>query len=340
VVRVSDVYDEFSYGILDPTAIRDFLAYAYTSWQTPTVAYVLLVGDGTYDYRNYQGFNQPPGIPTYLLPTPVLGETGSDNWYACVSGDDYLPDLHIGRLPAANAAGVTQMVSKTLNYMQAPSPGAWNQDVLFVADNADSAGNFPYSSNELVNGYLPPAYTPHKVYYGIAPHLTQPATTAAITGTVNDGCLLVNYIGHGAVYLWASEKLLYCYTSPPRCDFNDLRNGGKLPFVVSMTCMDGYYIHPDPAFVSLAERWLLKEDGGGVAAFAATGMGVASGHDVMNRRLFTAIFTDMLALGPATTEAKLALGGAWRDLVETYHLFGDPALTLHLPVVAADVRRP
>jgi len=330
VARLSDVYDEFAYGIADPTAIRDFLAHAYAHWQPPQLAYVLLVGDGTYDYRNYTGFDAPTKIPPYMVATPYLGETGSDNWYACVSGDDYLPDLHIGRLPAATAVEVDIMVNKVLDYAQSPPSGTWNQDVLFVADNADSAGDFAAYSEALVNSYLPPTYTPHKVYYRIT-HMNQPAATAAITGTVNDGCLLVNYIGHGAIYLWAHEQLFICYSL--RCDFDGLNNHGRLPFVASMTCMDGYYIHPSPAFVSLAERWLLRDAGGAVAAFAADGMGLASGHDYMNRGLFTAIFTDTLPLGPATTASKYFLvgqtGSTYRDLVETYHLFGDPALTLY-----------
>jgi hypothetical protein len=333
VVRISDVYDEFGYGIFDPTAIRDFLTHAYDNWQAPQLTYVLLVGDATYDYRDYRGFGVPPNIPTYLLPSPFIGEAGSDNWYACVSGDDHLPDLHIGRLPAGSAAQLDVMVDKILDYAQNPAPGTWNQEVLFVADDKDAAGDFAAYSDVLVNGYLPPAYTPNKVYFKIT-HTTQPSVTAAITGTINTtGTLLINYIGHGAIFSWAHERLFMCYGS--RCDFDGMNNGGKLPFVVSMTCADGYYVHPDPAFTSLAENWLLKDGGGGVATFAATGLGVASGHDWMNRGLFTAIFTDTQALGPATTESKLYMhnqtGGGYQDLVETYHLFGDPALPLNLP---------
>ena len=51
-VRLTDVYDEFSWGVRDPVAIRDFLKYAYENWQGPP-KYVLLVGDGDYDYRNH-----------------------------------------------------------------------------------------------------------------------------------------------------------------------------------------------------------------------------------------------------------------------------------------------
>ncbi|MBU1877946.1 MAG: hypothetical protein KJ734_03250, partial [Chloroflexi bacterium] len=253
LVPISDVYDEFSYGVFDPTAIRDFLAYAYANWQTPQLAYVLLVGDATYDYRDYKAFDRLPGVPVHLLPTPVLGETGSDNWYACVSGTDYLPDLHIGRLPANSTAQVDVMVNKTLDYAQSPPAGTWNQDVLFVADNADSGGPFDYYSDLLVNGYIPPTINPIKVYYKIT-HSTQKAATYAITTTVNSGALLVNYIGHGGWNVWTGEKLLYCVEGS-RCDFGEMVNGGKQPFVVSMTCLDGYFLEPNPAKAAMAERW-------------------------------------------------------------------------------------
>jgi hypothetical protein len=85
----------------------------------------------------------------------------------------------------------------------------------------------------------------------------------------------------------------------------------------------------------MAERWLLREGGGGIATYSATGLGLASGHDYLNRGLFTAIFTDTMALGPAVTASKLFIysrtGDSYRDLVETYHLLGDPALSLYVP---------
>ena len=53
IVRISDVYNQFSYGLMDVVAIRDFLKYAYQNWQAPAPSYVVLLGDGNYDYRNY-----------------------------------------------------------------------------------------------------------------------------------------------------------------------------------------------------------------------------------------------------------------------------------------------
>ena len=100
VVDVQDIYDEFSGGLLDPHAIRDFIRYAYVNWPGPPPAYVLLVGDGTYDFLNNEGYNVKTFIPPFLANVdPVMGETAADNRYVTVVGDDAMPDLHLGRLP-------------------------------------------------------------------------------------------------------------------------------------------------------------------------------------------------------------------------------------------------
>jgi hypothetical protein len=100
MVKVQDVYDEFNFGLLDPQAIRDFLAYAYHNWQPPAPTFVLLVGDGTFDPLNYLGDLRPEFIPPYLADVDYwIGETAADNRYVSVSGDDFLPDMALGRLP-------------------------------------------------------------------------------------------------------------------------------------------------------------------------------------------------------------------------------------------------
>ena len=145
-VDVQDIYDEFSAGRIDPQAIRDFLTYAYHYWngggQPPQ--YVLLVGDGHYDYTGVSGTPLPNLIPPYLVYVdPWLGETAADNRYVSVDGpDDYVPDMAIGRLPANTITDVVTIVSKTLAYEAAPMSD-WQRRVVYVADNcADAAGNF------------------------------------------------------------------------------------------------------------------------------------------------------------------------------------------------------
>ena len=88
VIDVQSIYDEFNSGIFDPKAIHDFLDYAYQNWQSPAPQYVLLVGDGNYDPRNYKAYNETVFIPPYLLPVdPCITETASDNRFVTVNGE-------------------------------------------------------------------------------------------------------------------------------------------------------------------------------------------------------------------------------------------------------------
>lgn len=334
VVDVQNVYNEFSDGIFDPEAIRSFLAYAYENWARPAPSYVLLVGDGNYDFKNNTGRGEPSFIPPYLANIDLWnGEAPADNRYVCVSGNDVLPDMHIGRLPVKTAAEAAALVAKIIGYEQNPPTGQWNQRVVFLADNADSAGDFAQYSDILVNGYLPAPYQAERIYLGVTHPYQNPAVTARTTfiNVINQGSLLVNYIGHAGVLLWASESLFGTAYVP------QLANSGRLPLVVTMACSDGYFVLPSDAsydFSSTSERLVRAPTTGAIASWAATGLGLAYYHDFLNRGLFEAIFFDNATrLGPATMQGKFYLyahtsGGS--DQIEQYTLFGDPALALDI----------
>ena len=87
-VDIEDIYDEFNYGVFNPQAIRDFLAYAYQNWQAPAPVYVLLLGEASYDYRNLLGIGRVNYVPTQMIETILLGETASDNWLVAFNGDE------------------------------------------------------------------------------------------------------------------------------------------------------------------------------------------------------------------------------------------------------------
>lgn len=126
VADVQDVYDEFGYGVVGAHPIHDFLDFAFYHWQGLRPAYVLLVGDGHYDPKNYLGYGRVSYIPPYLVPVdPWIGETSADNRYVTLEGDDTFPDLSIGRLPVNSAAEAAVVVAKTLQYEQSPAPGDW-----------------------------------------------------------------------------------------------------------------------------------------------------------------------------------------------------------------------
>lgn len=325
-VGYQDVLDEFNYGVLDSQAVQNFLAYAYQNWATPP-SYVLAVGDGSFDPRDNWGLGQVNYIPPYLAQVdPWLGETAADNRFVTVSGTDNFPDMFFGRLPANSEAETQAMVEKILAYEQAWPPQDWSRRLLFVADNPDIAGQFHELSETVANQYTPPFYSRQKVYLGVT-H-TYPAARAEILAALDEGRLIVNYIGHSSIQWWAQEGLFGID------DVFAMNNAGRLPLMMPMTCLDGYYHSPSaPGFFrdSLSESLVRVPAVGAIASFAPTGFGVASGHDWLNQGFYQAVFQDGITqVGAAALQAKLNLylNSSWLDLLDTYLVLGDPALRL------------
>lgn len=336
VVDPQEVYDAFGYGIVSPYAIRAFLAYTQANWVAPAPSYALLVGDGHRDPKNYEGFGRENFMTPFLVWADAnLGETSSDNRYVSFDGEgDLLADMIIGRLPVNTAADVTAMVNKILAYEALePNSAAWQKQVLFVADDLPYFANL---SDFLSNYYVVPSeFSPVKVYQGVAPYETLALARAGVQAGINTGKLFVNYIGHGTTSQWADSKPnlgepkggLFYYADIPL-----LTNNGKPPIVLGMTCWEGYYINPNPLTASptseaLAELFTRKPLGGALASWSASGTAVSTGHFSLNAGFFEAYFNDGVGtLGEATQAGKLALWatGYALDLLETYHLFGDP----------------
>ena len=335
VVDVQDIYDEFSGGRRDPHAIRSFLAYAYAHWVPPAPTYVLLVGDGHYDFKDYLGNGLPNLIPPYLAYVdPWMGETAADNRYVSLVGNDVLADMFLGRLPVNSPQEATAVVDKVLAYRQV-KPADWQGQVLFVADNADGAGNFAALSDEIANFYLPAYYTADKVYLGVNYPYENPAVTAraAILQALNSGRLLLNYVGHGAIYFLAAERLLQAG------DVDSLSNGHALPVLLSWSCYAGLYSLPYPSSPALGEVWVRAPNRGAIAAWVPTGLGLAWAHHDMNKGVFEALFLGRFpTLGQAALAGNLRLYAAAPSMgyqLETYVLLGDP--TLEVPVLPTDL---
>jgi len=352
VVDLDEVFNQFTDGLYHPIAIKAFLKYAYFNWQSPAPAYVLLVGDGHWIFKNYNitNYGSPAYAPIYMPPylvwvDPWQGEVDSSSLLAAVAGDDILPDLAIGRLPVNSAEEMNIVVSKTLAYEQA-APQDWQRRLMFVADNTpDAAGDFVAMSEQAINQYAPKSYAIDRIYQNNfqcpdSSYLTDTLrwcskVNYAITSTLNQtGALLVNYVGHGSTSRWSGEQILVNANVPT---FDNL---DRLPIILSLTCLDGYWSHPDVAHnSSLMETLLRAPKGGDVASFSPTGLGVATGHDVLQRGFYAAAFTDgVQRFGAATLAAKAELfaAGYDLDLVSTFTLFGDPAL--RLPTYALDLQ--
>lgn len=335
VVDVQNIYDEFGFGLATPHAIRDLMRYAYQNWQT---SYLVLLGDGTYDPKNY--LNE--GVVSYLTPylgfvDPWLGETATDNWFVAVSGEDILPDLHLGRLPANTLGEAQVMVDKIIAYEET-SGVEWAKRLTFVAGqqpDPKGAGNFHSVSDAVIDEVVPPLFDISRVYLGTIPGSTCATGTVCeqqLVQMINSGTLLVNFIGHGSMIQW--ESIL------TRSSIGSLSNAGALPVMLPMTCLDGYFIQarsPTTPYLdnpSLSEVLVRAPGKGAVASWGPTGLGVAYGHDQLNRGFLEALLVEGIPeLGPATYAGKLTLYTAGYSLeqIEEYTIFGDPALRIKSP---------
>jgi hypothetical protein len=346
VIDVEDILDEFSYGIETPEALLDFFTYAYTNWTPPAPQYVILVGDSTRNPKN----NPDPSlgldtvttyIPTYLTFTEHMGETATDEWFVRVSGDDAISDLYLGRLPAKSAEEAEDMVNKILAYEANLNTKSWEKNVLLLADDQRDGPEYEYEAifeimNDDVAALLQAAMNdPTKGY--LNDYFDADVLKAETIAQINSGTFMVNYSGHSSIQRLANHKVTYeniFNTS----DVDLLTNSGMYPLFVGMGCLSGHFVYPeDWNYPSLAEALLRAEDKGAAAAFMSTGLTTTEGQHILDTALVDAIFNqDVRVLGQAVSSAKQILmangGSLYEEVYETFLLFGDPAMTLRVPL--------
>ncbi|MDP3940047.1 MAG: C25 family cysteine peptidase, partial [Deltaproteobacteria bacterium] len=337
VVDVQDVYDEFGHGDPDPRAIRDYLAWQYAQGGDPRLRYVLLVGDASYDERNYLGQPNRNFVPSKLLDG-TFTERSSDNWFASFLGDDSLPDVALGRLPVKSAAELDSLVAKIAGYAAQPLSQEWQARALLVADDgfrdfhAGEAAIFEGASDAMV-AQLPPNFDPLKLFLSDIPEVEQQTVARqVIIDTLNAGALTAVYTGHGAITLWADEVIFRA------SDLALLRNADRLPFVMVLNCLNGLF--SAPLGDALGESMLLKENAGAAAFFAPTGVSPIGGQDIFGEAVMRTIFREgHTRIGDALVRARESILGLefFDDLSESWVLLGDPAMRLaFLPVPIAD----
>jgi CSLREA domain-containing protein len=313
-VAVEDIYDEFGGGEVGPAAIHDFIAYAYHQWTSPSPRYVLLLGDTTYDPKDYLHTGIKDRIPSITVKTSFLW-TVSDPALAAVNGDDLIPDLAIGRLSASNLQEAQLLVGKVIAFENAAFPLSGPR--VLVADNADDGGNFEQSADEIDTDIL--GGNAQKIYLSQLGGGTRPAIYAALNG----GASLVSYIGHGSTVVWASENVFN------NTDLPNLAPQAQQPLLFTMDCLNGYF--QIPGLNSLAEAFVKADGRGAIAAFAPSGLSVHDDANIYHRALLQELLSGRhQRLGDAILAAQVdyANSGAMPELLSIYHLLGDPALAL------------
>lgn len=342
VVTTDQVYNEFSSGRQDVSAIRDFAKHLYQK-SAGVLQNLLLIGRGSYDYKDRltNNTNFVPAYESRESHAPLLSYS-SDDFFAMLDdnegrwGEDpiennYL-DIGVGRLPVRTLQEATNVVSKLITYdTEKKQYSSWRKELVFVADDGD--GNLHTSQSNQLAQYVDAnyaAYNTRKVFLDAYAQIAQPGGETspemkkAIVRNLDRGALVMNYTGHGGERLWAQEKIFDDFL------MNELDNS-VLPLFVTATCAFGR--QDDPFEISGAESCLTRASAG-VIALVSTGRDVNSGTNFeLNFAFFEAFFEKEnnapLTLGEIfrRTKNNSTTGVANRN----FSLMGDPSMTLAIP---------
>ena len=304
IVDVDDVYDEFGYGSKSADAIREFLRYTQREWKKAP-RHAMLVGDASFDPRNYIGYGDFDLVPTRFVPT-VYMKAASDDWLADFDGDR-VPDIYMGRLSVRTEDEARAVVDKIVGYAPAPAPRA-----VMVVDADDPT----YSFNTAAVGVRHSIPTGWGVAsFEIASHPDRSLLLDALRSSPS----IVNYIGHGSIEGWSNTAIF------TNADVESLQESGSTPFFVTMSCLNGYFADPD--VTSLAEALLRVPNGGAIAVWASSAMADPQPQAAANQAFYRILATDPnVTLGELVARAKAATPDA--DFRITWTLIGDPTLRL------------
>lgn len=355
IVTVNQIYNEFSSGGQDLTAIRDFLRFLYKN--DGNLKYALMLGSASYDFKNIKGENYN------LIPSYQSFE--SNNYQNSFVTDDYLAilddneaysnefsnanlsssqlDISIGRMTARNNSEAKISIDKAIKYSNGDSSqstpfGDWRLKTAIIVDK-DTYGGVPFHTaiDNTVSSYIEnnvPIMTNRKLYMDAfqadysAGGEKYPQVTEEIKNAFNNGTLLVNYFGHGGP-IGLSQSRIFTIN-----DINNLDNFNtdftRLPLFITVSCE--LTIWDNPGLNSFGDRLYHLEKGGATAMittsreiYVSYGLGV---NPILIQNLFKIIGNKYQSFGEALRLTKISYPNT-----ENYKIavLGDPAQSLARP---------
>ena len=301
-----------SFGTTDASglATATFTATASTSSFTYLAQFL---GDASFDPRNFTGFDEGAPLPALWARTSYL-VTASDPAIAAVNGEDLLPDIALGRLPATTLAQAYSLVQKVLDW----EDGGYDLSgpVTLVADNPDEAGNFEADIADIASSFLS-----ERNPESLLVRVLGTSTRGEILSELDGGLSLLSYVGHGGSAVWASENVLNSWDPP------SLLAQAQQPLMLTMNCLNGYFVAPN--YDALSEAFLKVEGRGTIAAFSPSGLSLDGPAHQFHRALMDEIVNgghERLGDAVLAAQAAYAQTGLMPELLEIYHLLGDPGM--------------
>ncbi len=339
IVTPQLIYNEFSCGALDVTAIRDYIKMIYDK-SDERLKYVLLFGDASYDFRNKSGM--VCFVPSYQSVHSVSSYADvMDDFFACLDGNEgdmsltnsnNLVDVAVGRMPVNSLEEAIVAVDKVETYMSKNEEcmGPWRKHITFVTDDdSNTYSNHAEQLEKIVRDGVGDDIIIDKIYLDAYPQVAtssgqrSPECNAAITNRIELGTSIVNYIGHAGEVGWSEERI---FTNE---DINAMRNSPKLHLMITASCEFGRF--DDHTRTSAGEYVFLNKYGGAIAMITAARVTYAPNNQNMFRRFYERMFYidegEYATMGEMYVYAKQINDDNSKD----YHFFGDPALRLNFP---------
>ncbi len=314
VVLLEDIMDEFNCGLFEPSAIKDFLAYAYDNWLEPPF-YVVLAGDGSFDYKDNQGFGDCL-IPPIMTATPH-GLFALDSRFGDVRHNDGLPEFAVGRIPVLTPEELAQYARKVMAF---EAEAAWKQGVAIIADQPASGETFAADSDTVAE-LFPAGYYLTKIY---VPDHTVVDARQMILDTIAAGTGYVNYIGHAGFDRFSKNNLLSV------ADVPGMNNRGMPFLLTASTCIIGQFSLP--GFSSLGEALTVtNEDIGAAAVWASGGLSSPGQAIILEEAFYQGVFQrgkNILGKAIRYSKEKAYEQGVDTHMLYMNNLLGDPALVL------------
>jgi len=344
VVTANQIYNEFSGGKQDVTALRDFIRYIYSE-STKPLKNVLIFGRGSYDYKNrvlgntnyvpiYESRNSLSPLETYASDDYLTFLEPNEGEWRESPAQNHTMDIGIGRLPVKKLEEAKIVVDKIIEHeTNSAAFGSWQNELLFVADDGDN--NIHNSqADQLANSIelLNPNYVGRKFFLDSFDQVTQASSNNQSSPDASKGLdlairktpLIVNFTGHGSERVWMDERIL------DETLIQSWRNGPRYPLFVTATCEFGR--HDDPFQITSGELTLLQKKGGGIGIVSSARPVNSSTNFTLNKAFYESLFTKennkYRSLGTVFRETKnnSTSGVANRN----FSLLGDPSMTLAL----------
>lgn len=343
VVTTDEVYNEFSSGAQDATAYRWVMKMLYdralaTNNTADMPKYLLLFGRGTYDNRKLTSSSGQNLIMTYQAENSLVQTQSyvTDDYFGLLDDNEgtnvptNLMDISVGRLPVTSTQQATDVVNKTIGYINNTGKGNWKNQLCFLADDGDQALHMRQADSVAVSvGRKYPAYQVNKIFLDAyvqeitASGQSYPLAKSRFQNLLRSGLFLLNYTGHAGASGWTNESIL------SNADVKALSNQ-HLPLWIGATCD---FLQFDVQIVSAGEQVVLNPVGGGIGILSATRPVYASQNLTIDwwvcNNLFKKINGTESRIGDVISYAKNHVGSEINKLCYVY--MGDPAVKLNFP---------